>query len=208
VVRALARRQRNASGGPKVLVSASAVGYYGPRGDEELTEESPPGEDFLARLCVEWERAARLSEALGVRVAVLRIGVVLDKEGGALRRLLPAFQMGMGGPTGPGTQWVSWVHHADLSDLLLLALDNVAAHGPINALSPNPVTNAGFAQAVGRALTRPAFVPKPAFALRLMLGEVADVALTGQRVVPKRALALGYSFRFPNLDGALADILR
>jgi uncharacterized protein (TIGR01777 family) len=206
VVQALARRPRNAAGNPKVLVNASAVGYYGPRGDEELTEESPSGDDFLAGLCVEWERAAIAAETFGVRVAVLRIGVVLDKEGGALRRMLPTFQIGMGGPTGSGTQWVSWVHHADVTGLLLLALDNANARGPINTLAPNPVTNAEFAQAVGRALHRPALMPAPAFALRLMLGEAAEVALTGQRVLPKRALALGYDFRFLRLDEALADV--
>jgi uncharacterized protein (TIGR01777 family) len=207
VVLALTRQSRTAAGHPKVLVNASAVGYYGPHGVEELTEDSPPGDDFLAGLCVDWERAARMAEAADARVAVLRIGVVLDREGGALRRLLPTFQMGMGGPTGSGTQWLSWVHHADLTGLLLLALDNPDARGPINGLAPNPVTNAEFARAVGGALNRPAFWPTPAFALRMMLGEVADVALTGQRVLPKRALTLGYTFRFPTLDAALADVL-
>jgi uncharacterized protein (TIGR01777 family) len=207
VVQALARQPRNAAGKPRVLVNPSAIGYYGPHGSEELTEDSPPGSDFLAGLCVEWERAAQLAASSGVRVAVLRIGVVLDKEGGALRRMVPAFQMGLGGPTGSGEQWVSWVHHADVTGLLLLALDNWEARGPINALAPNPVTNADFARAVGRALGRPAVLPTPAFALRVMLGEAAEVALTGQRVVPRRAPALGYTFRFLGLDAALADAL-
>jgi uncharacterized protein (TIGR01777 family) len=202
-VQALARKP----GGPRVLVNASAVGYYGPRGDEELTEDSPPGDDFLARLCLAWEKAARQAEPLGVRVAVVRIGVVLDRAGGALRQMLPTFQAGMGGSTGSGKQWVSWVHHADLTAILLLALDNGDVRGPLNAMAPNPVTNADFARALGRALHRPAFLATPAFALRLVFGEVADVALSGQRVLPKRTLALGYGFQFPTLDGALRDLL-
>jgi uncharacterized protein len=208
VVQALARKAQSDSGRPKVLVNASAVGYYGPHGDEELTEESAPGNDFLAQLCVEWERAARSAEPLGIRVATVRIGVVLDKEGGALSRLLPTFRMGMGGPTGSGGQWISWIHHADLVGILLLALDNMTVQGPINAMAPNPVTNRDFAHAVGQAMSRPALLSTPGFALRMLLGEVADVVLTGQRVLPKKALALGYAFKFPALNEALADVLR
>jgi uncharacterized protein (TIGR01777 family) len=207
VVHALARRPRTTAGLPKVLVSASAVGYYGAREDEELTEDSPPGDDFLARLCVDWEQAARMAEAAGIRVAVVRIGVVLDKAGGALRRLLPPFQMGMGGPTGSGRQWVSWVHHADLTGLLLLALDHANARGPLNAMAPNPVRNGEFAEVLGQTLHRPAFLPTSAFVLRWMFGEAADAVLTGQRVLPKKALALGYAFRFPTPDKALTDVL-
>ncbi len=207
VVQALARRPQTAAGVPKVLVNASAVGYYGPREDEELTEESPPGGDFLARLCVDWEQAARMAEAASMRVAVVRTGVVLDREGGALRRLLPQFQMGMGGPTGTGRQWVSWVHHADVTGVLLLALDNPDARGPLNAMSPSPVRNAEFAETIGKALRRPSFLPTSSFVLRWMLGEAAEAVLTGQRVLPKRALALGYPFRFPTLDEALTDVL-
>jgi uncharacterized protein (TIGR01777 family) len=208
VVQALARQPHSAAGDPRVLVSASAIGYYGPRGDEELTEESPPGEDFLARLCVEWEREALRAESLGVRVAVVRIGVVLDREGGALQQMLRPFQMGMGGPAGSGRQWVSWIHHADLTGILRLALDNDAARGPVNAMAPNPVTNRDFAQALGEALHRPSFISTPEFALRLMLGEVAGAVLTGQRVLPKRALALGHVFQFPTLGEALSDLLK
>jgi uncharacterized protein (TIGR01777 family) len=207
VVKALARKPQRAAGSPKVLVNASAVGYYGPRGDEALTEESPAGNDFLGQLCVAWEQAARRAEALGVRVAVLRIGVVLAKEGGALEQLLPTFQMGMGGPTGSGRQWLSWVHPADLLAILLLAVDNAAVQGPVNAMAPEPVTNGDFAQALGRALHRPAIMPTPAFALRLMLGEAAEGALTGQRVFPTKVLSLGYAFQFPTLDEALAHAL-
>ncbi len=208
LVQALAQSPRSATGRPRVLVNASAVGYYGPHGDEELTEESPPGTDFLGQLCVAWEEAASQAETLGVRVALVRIGVVLDRKGGALRRLLPQFQMGMGGSIGSGRQWISWIHHADLTGILLLALDNPTARGPINAMAPHPVTNRDFAQAVARTLGRPSFLSMPEFALRMTLGEVADVVLTGQRVLPKEALALGYPFRFPALNEALADALK
>jgi uncharacterized protein (TIGR01777 family) len=208
LVQALARKPRTDAGHPRVLVNASAVGYYGACGDEELTEESPAGADFLARLCVEWERAALAAEAQRVRVVVVRTGVVLAPEGGALQRLLAPFRMGMGGPTGSGHQWVSWVHPADLIGILRLALDDASARGPLNATAPNPVTNRAFAEALGKALHCPAGLAAPEFAVRMMLGEVADVVLTGQRVVPKKASALGYAFHFPTLDAALADLLR
>jgi uncharacterized protein (TIGR01777 family) len=162
---------------------------------------------LLARVCVEWEKEARAAEASGVRVAMVRIGVVFDKEGGALAKMLTPFKLGLGGPVGSGKQWVSWVHYADMVGVLLLALDNAAASGPINATSPQPVTSRDFGKALGRALHRPAFMPTPAFGLRVMLGEVSQLLTTGQRVLPKRALQLGYTFRFPNLDAALADIL-
>jgi uncharacterized protein (TIGR01777 family) len=207
VAAALAKKPKRADGQPKVLVSASAVGYYGPRGDEELTEESPPGSDFLANLCVEWEKAARGAEPAGVRSAWVRVGVVLDREGGALAKLLPPFKMFAGGPVGSGKQYMPWVHHEDVVGLFLLALDNPACAGPLNGTAPSPVTNAEFSKALGRALHRPAFVPTPGFALRLLLGEAAMIVITGQRVVPKRALALGYTFRYPQLDAALAQIL-
>jgi uncharacterized protein (TIGR01777 family) len=207
IVRALARQPRTAAGAPKVLVNGSAVGYYGPHGDEELTEESPPGDDFLARLCVDWERAARQAEAHGVRVALVRTGVVFDPAGGPLGAMLRPFRMGAGGPVGSGQQWLSWIHHQDIVGILLLALDNSGAAGPINATAPHPVTNRDFARAAGAALGRPSFLPTPAFALRLAFGEVADVLTTGQRVLPKKALALGYTFRFPDLAAALKDLL-
>jgi uncharacterized protein (TIGR01777 family) len=208
LVQALARKPRTDAGLPRVLVNASAVGYYGARGDEELTEESPPGADFLARLCVDWEQAALAAEAQGVRAVAVRTGVVLAREGGALQRLLGPFQMGMGGPIGSGRQWVSWVHPADLLGILRLALDDAAVRGQVNATAPNPVTNRAFAEAVGRALHCPAGLAAPEFAVRMMLGEVADVVLSGQRVVPRKVSALGYSFQFPTLDAALADVLR
>ena len=203
----LARQARTPSGEPKVLINASAIGYYGPHGDELLDENSPPGVDFLAEACVDWEKAARAAEGHGIRVAVVRVGVVLDKEGGVLGQMLTPFKLGVGGPIGRGRQWVSWIHYADLIGLLLLALDNAAARGPLNGTVPNPVTNREFSNALGRALHRPAFLPTPAFALRVALGQVAMLATTGQRVVPRQAQALGYAFRFPTIDAALTDIL-
>jgi uncharacterized protein (TIGR01777 family) len=208
LVQALSGSPRRADGSPKVLASASAIGIYGPHGDETLNENSPAGSDFLASLCVEWEKAAEAAEASGVRRASVRVGVVLDKEGGALAKLLTPFKLGAGGPVGNGKQWMSWIHHEDLGSLFLLALDNAGASGPLNGTAPNPVTNREFSKALGRALHRPAFMPTPGFGLRLLLGEVADVITTGQRVIPERALALGMQFRFPTVDQALADVVR
>jgi uncharacterized protein (TIGR01777 family) len=168
VVEALARSPRTAGGNPKTLVNASAIGYYGFHEDEELTEEDAPGTDTLARMTVDWEKAARAAEPLGVRVVRMRIGVVLDKEGGALAKMLTPFKLGAGGPIGSGQQWVSWIHHADMTGLLLLALVNANAMGPINATAPNPVTNKVLGKALGRALHRPSFIPTPGFALKLM----------------------------------------
>jgi uncharacterized protein (TIGR01777 family) len=156
---------------------------------------------------VEWEKAARQAEALGVRVALPRIGIVLAKEGGALANLLTPFKLYVGGRMGSGNQWMSWIHLADMVGLLLLALDHTGATGPINGTAPEPVTNKEFTQSLSRALHRPALLPSPRFMLRAMLGEVADVVATGQRVLPRRALELHYAFQFPNLDGALANIL-
>jgi uncharacterized protein (TIGR01777 family) len=208
VVAALARAPRRGDGSAKVLVNASAIGYYGPRGDEELTEDSPPGDDFAGRLCVEWEKAAVQGERHGLRVPRVRVGVVLQKDAGALSKLLTPFKLGGGGPIGSGKQWLSWIHYEDIVGILLLALDNPAAAGPINGTAPRPETNRDFGKALGRALHRPAFVPTPGFALRLLLGEAADMIVTGQRVIPKRALGLGYVFRFPGLDEALRDVLK
>lgn len=208
LVLALARNPRTAAGQAKILVNGSAIGYYGFCGDEELTENSPPGNDFLARLCQEWEKAARAAEAHGVRVAIVRTGVVLGKEAGALKNLLTPFKMGAGGPVGSGKQWMSWIHGDDIVGILLLALDNPAATGPLNGTSPNPVTNKEFGKVLGRVLHRPSFMWTPGFALRLGLGEVADLIVTGQRVVPKKAQALGYVFKFPTLEEALRDVLK
>jgi uncharacterized protein (TIGR01777 family) len=205
VAQAFRRSSGRSNGAARVLVNASAIGVYGPHGDEELAEESPSGADFLAQVCVDWEQVARGAQEYGVRVVTVRIGVVLDKAGGALAQLLTPFKFGGGGPVGSGRQWMSWIHHEDLVGLLLLALDKPEASGPINGTAPKPVTNKEFAQALGRALHRPAFMPMPGFMMRLMIGEAADVVLKGQRVLPQRALALGYEFKFPTIDAARAD---
>jgi uncharacterized protein (TIGR01777 family) len=205
LVRALGERSEDR---PKILVNASAIGYYGPHGDEELEEDSSAGDDFLAGVCVEWEEAARKAEALGVRVALVRFGVVLDSTGGALRQMLTPFKLGLGGPVGSGKQWLSWAHHADAVGILLLALDQSRALGPVNATAPHPVTNKEFSRALGRALHRPSFFPVPGFALRLRFGQVAELLTTGQRVLPRKALELGYRFQFPTIDQALADIFK
>jgi uncharacterized protein (TIGR01777 family) len=211
VVEALARRSQTGAGAVKILVNASAIGYYGPHDDEEVTEDSPPGNDFLAHICVEWEKVARAAEGHGIRVAMVRIGVVLDKEGGALAKMLTPFKLGVGGPIGwtpwSGNQIMSWIHHDDLVGIILLLLDSSAARGAVNGTAPTPVTSREFSKELGRALHRPAILPTPPLALRALMGEVAGVIATGQRVLPKRALALGYPFRFPSLDLALADIL-
>lgn len=208
VVQALARNPKSADGTSKVLVNASAIGYYGPHGDEEIDEGSPPGTDFLAKLCVEWEQAAQAATAHGIRVAVVRVGVVLDKAGGALGKMLLPFKMGVGGPVGSGKQWMSWIHNDDMAGLFALPLENPAAAGPINGVAPSPVTNKDFSKALGRALGRPSFMPTPAFGLRLLLGEVADVVASGQRVLPRKAQELGYQYQFANIDGTLADVLK
>jgi uncharacterized protein (TIGR01777 family) len=207
VVQALAKNPRTAAGAAKVLVNASAIGYYGPHGAEELTEDGSPGNDILATLCVDWEKAARGVEAHGVRLVLLRVGVVLDREGGALKQMLRPFKMFVGGPVGFGRQFVSWIHHEDLVGLILLALDDARASGPMNGTAPNPLTNKAFSKALGRALGRPSFLPMPKFMLRLILGQVASLVTTGQRVLPRKALELGYEFKFPEIDGAMKDVL-
>jgi uncharacterized protein (TIGR01777 family) len=199
------RNVARASAG-KVLVSASAIGYYGPHGDEDLDEDSPPGSDFLADLCVRWEAEAKQSQA--ARSAWVRVGVVLDRQGGALSNMITPFWLGAGGPIGSGRQQMSWIHHADLVGIFLLALDNPSCTGPVNGTAPNPVTNKAFGHALGKAMWRPSFMWTPGFMLRVMLGEVAGVVLNGQRVLPKRALALGYRFEFPDVDSALAEVFR
>lgn len=192
---------------PATFISGSAVGYYGNRGDETLTEASAPGNDFLAGLAKEWEAAA--GEAATVaRVVLLRTGIVLDRRGGALAKMLPPFQMFVGGPLGDGTQFMPWVHKEDWVRLVSWAITAEGARGPLNATSPSPVTNAEFSKALGRALKRPSLLPAPAFALRIALGEMADaLLLSGQRALPARATDLGFSFRYSNIDGALASVL-
>jgi uncharacterized protein len=192
---------------PRVLVSASGVDYYGDRGDEEITEESAPGEGFLAELCVTWEREAQAAEELGLRVTRMRTAMVLVKSGGALAKMLPFFKLGLGGPVAGGDQYVPWIHVDDLVGLYLAAIDGDAWGGPINACAPTPVTNRDFSHALGRALHRPAIAPVPEAAVRALYGDMAQVVTAGRRAVPARALALGYTFAYPDLDGALRDAL-
>ena len=192
---------------PGVLVSASAVGYYGPRGDEPVTEDAPPGDDFLAQVCVAWEREAAAAEELGMRVVRLRTGVVLDKGGGALARMLPFFRLGIGGPVAGGHQYLPWIHIDDLVGLYVAALDGAEWTGAVNATAPEPRTNKEFSGALGRALGRPAFAPVPGFAVRLLYGEMADIVVTGQRAVPERAQALGFAYAHPELEEALRSAL-
>lgn len=204
--RALSAAVQQAEKPPAVFVQASAVGYYGPRGDEEVTEDSAPGDDFLAQVCRDWESASDEVEAAGVRRAVVRTGIVLAKDGGALPRMALPFKLFAGGPAGSGRQWMPWIHLADEVGALRFVLENANAKGPLNLAAPNPVTNRQFSTELGRALKRPSFMPAPAFALRLALGEMADLILTGQRAIPRRLLDLGYTFRFPHLPAALNDL--
>ncbi len=190
-----------------VLVSASAVGFYGDRGTSVVTEADPSGDDFLARVCVQWEAEAEKAERTASRVARVRIGIVLGNGGGPLASMLPPFRLGLGGPIGNGKQFVPWVHLADVIGLLLLAATNENARGAINASAPDPVTSADLAAAIGRALGKPAVVPVPALALRAVVGEMAYALLYSQRVSPQTAQSLGYAFRFANVDAALRDLL-
>ena len=192
---------------PRVLVSASAVGYYGDRGEEELTEASAPGDDFLADVCVEWERAARVAEQHGVRVVLARTGSVLG-QGGALAKMLTPFKLGAGGPLGNGRQWMPWIHVADLARLYLHAADTTSIQGPMNAVGPHPVRNSEFTKALGRALHRPAFMPAPYLGLRLVFGEFAKVLFASQRVIPQVAIDTGFHFEYPQIAAALAEILK
>ncbi len=192
---------------PKVLVSASAIGYYGAHGDEELNEASPPGNDFLAIVCSHWEDEAKAVIKYGVRLALIRIGVVLGHGGGALSRMALPFRLFVGGPVGSGRQVLSWIHRDDLVALICHAVENEHVSGPINATAPNPVTNRQFARVLGRVLRRPSVFPTPGLALRLALGEMADLALTGQHVLPKRALEYGFTFKYTELEGALREAL-
>jgi len=193
---------------PAALVSASAVGYYGPRGAEEIDEHEPPGSDFLAGVCVAWEREARRASELGVRVATLRTGIVLDAAGGALRSMLPPFRLGVGGPVAGGRHYMPWIHIDDLIALYLAACDGEERwSGPLNASAPRPVTNARFSKTLGRVLGRPAVAPVPALLLRARYGEMSEIVTTGQNAVPRRALELGHEFRHTDLDEALRAAL-
>jgi uncharacterized protein (TIGR01777 family) len=193
---------------PKTLISGSAIGYYGNRGDELLYEDAEPGDDFLAGVVIRWEEAAKAAEEHGLRVAMIRSGHVLDPRGGLLKELLLPFKMGVGGPIAGGKQYMSWIHRHDEIGILLWALDNEAASGPINATAPNPVTNKDFSKALGKELGRPSFLPTPGFAIDLVKGSgVGHAAREGQRVFPKKATDEGYEFKQPELAGALANLL-
>lgn len=187
---------------PRVLVSASAIGFYGDRGDETLTESSSPGDDFLARVCVDWEHEAREAEALGVRVVTLRIGLVMSREGGALESMLPLFKLGLGGTMGSGKQYWPFIHLEDLVSMIAFALRE-PIEGPLNATAPNPLPQAAFASTLAKVLKRPAFLPAPAFALRSVLGEFAFELLASRRVLPEKALARGFVFRYPQAESCL-----
>jgi hypothetical protein len=192
---------------PRVLVCANAVGFYGDRGDERLTEDSGAGGDWLAGVCIEWEQEALRAGAHGVRVCVLRSGVVLDRRGGALAKMLPAFAAGIGGPVAGGRQFMSWIHREDLVALYVAAIDDERYSGPFNAVAPRAVRNAEFSHALGGALHRPSFAPVPALALRALYGEMAAIITASQNVAPARATELGFTYRHPELDEALADAL-
>lgn len=190
---------------PRIYVSASAVGYYGMSRTATFTETSPAGNDFLARVCVAWEAEAMRASALGMRVAVVRTGLVLGRSGGALSPLLPLFRAGLGGPVASGEQWMSWVHLEDHVGIFLLAIDGY--QGVLNATAPNPVHNRDFTRALAAAVHRPAIVPAPAFGIKLLFGEGASIVTEGQRVLPAAALAAGYRFRHPEITEACASLV-
>jgi uncharacterized protein (TIGR01777 family) len=192
---------------PAVLISASAIGYYGFRGDEDVDESGLAGQDFLAGVTAAWEAEAARAEAKLVRVVRCRFGIVLGGRGGALGQMLPLYRLGLGGPLGSGRQWFSWIHVDDLVDALIFALDRPALAGAVNMDAPAPVRNRDLAKALGRALRRPAFLRMPGFALRIALGEFSLALLRGQKVIPAKLLAAGFAFRYPEIGAALADIL-
>jgi uncharacterized protein (TIGR01777 family) len=191
---------------PEVLVSASAVGYYGEQGDRPVTEDTPPTPGFTHELCAAWEREAEKATGLGVRVCRPRIGVVLDRDGGALAKMLPAFRMGAGGRLGSGRHWFPWIHREDMAAICQWLLENPQASGAYNAGAPNPGTPAEFTQALGRALGRPTVLPMPEAALRLLFGEMSEILLVSDRMLPQRLLEAGFRFRYPQLEAALAAI--
>jgi len=190
-----------------ILCSTSAVGYYGFQYDEELIEEDSPGDDFLAKVCVDWEKEALKAADKGVRVTITRFGIVLGKTGGALGQMISAFKKFVGGPLGSGYQWFSWIHMEDLLSAFLFVFDNQDIHGPVNVCSPNPVRNRELATALGKALSRPSFFKAPAFVIRLVLGEFGSVVLEGQRVIPAKLLRQGFMFQYPEVTGALKEVI-
>ena len=207
--RSLAAAIAAATTPPPVLVSGSAVGYYGPRDDQAVTEDTPAGRDFLAGVCEQWEAEATRAASPRTRVVCIRTGLVLARDGGALPRMLPPFWFGAGGPIGSGRQFWPWIHRKDWIDLVRFAIVTPAVAGPINATAPNPLPNAAFARVLGRAIHRPALLPTPGFMLKLLLGEMAEgLLLSGQRALPAKATQLGFTFAYRDLEGALGDIFR
>jgi uncharacterized protein len=187
----------------KLLLSTSAIGYYGDRGDAELTENSPPGQDFLAQLAQEWETEALKAQDLGVRVAITRFGIVLGRGGGILGKLVPLFKSFVGGPLGSGQQWFSWIDQSDQLRAFVFVLEHPSLQGPINFTAPQPVRNAELAKALGKVLNRPSWVPAPAFMVKMAMGEFAEVVLGGQKVLPEKLLVAGFTFEFPTIESAL-----
>lgn len=206
--RNLVAGMRAAQRPPKVLVSASAIGFYGDRGDEILNEHSDPGSGFLSEVCLDWEAEAARARELGVRVALVRTGVALSSSGGALEKMLLPFKLGLGGRLGGGRQWFPWIHIEDIAEIFLHALMSPAVDGPINGVAPGIVTNEEFTRELAAVLNRPVFFPVPALALRVLLGEMAEVVTASQRVVPQVALDTGYQFKYPNLRPALESLLK
>jgi uncharacterized protein (TIGR01777 family) len=206
--RAVVQAVEWASSKPRVVVQASGVGYYGPGGDEELTEEAPPGQDFLGRTAVEWEASTAPVESLGVRRAIIRSGAVLSTKGGAFPFMLLPFRLFVGGSLGSGRQWLPWIHISDQVRAIRFLIENEAASGPFNLVAPDLLTNADFGRVLGRVMKRPAFVRVPAFALRLLFGEMSIVSLEGQKAIPRRLQGSGFTFRFPEVEAALRDLLR
>jgi uncharacterized protein (TIGR01777 family) len=183
------------------------MGFYGESGDTEFTEDSPPGNDFLAQVCQDWELEAQRAEALGIRVVRVRLGHVLGKGGGLLQTMLPPFYMGLGGRLGSGTQWMSWIHIDDVAGIILYAIENQQVNGPLNATAPTPVRNIEFTKTLGRVIRRPTLFPVPTFALKLRFGEFTDFVLMSQRVLPEKTLSIGYEFRYGDLESALRESL-
>jgi uncharacterized protein (TIGR01777 family) len=192
---------------PRTLISSSATGYYGAHGEEPLDEDAAPGADFLAQVCVEWEAAAAAASDLDMRAVQVRTGVVLDRSGGALGKMLPAFRLGVGGPVAGGYQYMSWIHAQDVVGMMLAALGDDRWSGPVNATAPEPVSNREFSKALGRVLGRPSLLPVPALGLRALYGEMAGIVTTGARVMPAKALVLGFEFAHPQLEEALRQVL-
>jgi uncharacterized protein (TIGR01777 family) len=192
---------------PATLISSSAIGYYGPHGEEPLDEAAPAGNDFLAQVCLKWEAEAAKATELGLRVVQVRTGVVLDSSGGALAKMLPPFRLGVGGPVAGGRQYISWIHTADLVGMMVAAISDERWVGPVNGTAPEPLHNRDFSRVLGRVLKRPALLPVPAVALQLLYGEMAEIVTTGARVVPAKPLVLGYEFQHPELEEALRSAL-